>query len=339
MALLDFLTNGAAIPPGSGVIDKTTTNPLPDWYTNYATDLLSKQNSVLNTDYAKAPGPRIAELTPDQQAAFDATRLGATAGTTALNNAVTATGNIKPGGLTAAQPYLNSASGSSVSNINDYMNPYTQNVVDRMGDLAQRTLQEKLLPTVNDSFISAGQAGSSRNAEMLGRALRDTSESTTAAQLGALQQGYTDALGTSGTDKTRAANLASTAGNLGGTDTTSALSAANQLGSLSQDQQNMALKGAGALNTIGGQQRDVNQQNLDQVLKDFMAQKGYKQDQIDKALGTFKEAKIGTPTTSNESGVTPVSSQGYQPSGLSQATSAATGILGLIDAYNKAFPG
>jgi hypothetical protein len=70
-----------------------------------------------------------------------------------------------------------------------------------------------------------------------------------------------------------------------------------------------------------------------------MAQKGYPQEQINAALGTFKEAKVGTPTTSNESGVTPVANQGYQPSGLSQLGSAATGIAGLFEQYNKMFPG
>jgi hypothetical protein len=225
-----------------------------------------------------------------------------------------------------------------VSNINDYMNPYTQNVVDRLGDVAGRTLREKLLPAVNDSFISAGQAGSSRNAEILGRTLRDTSESTTQAQLGALQQGYTQALDTSGTDKSRAATLASTAGGLGNTDTTAGLNIANQLGTLGQDQQSFALKGAGALNTIGTQQQTLNQQNLDQALKDFMAQKGYPQEQIDKALGTLSNVKGAVPTSSNESGVQPVANTGYAPSGLSQLGSAASGITGLLDILNGKSP-
>lgn len=336
MAFLDFSTEGAPIPATSAAIDKTTTSTLPDWYTNYGMDLLGKQTNVLNTDYATAPGPRIAKMTPDQIAAFAATRLGATAGQPALDTAVQNTTALKPGGLTAAQPYLSQAGATSVSGLEQYLNPYTQNVINRMGSDAERTLREKLLPAVNDSFISAGQAGSSRNAEILGRTLRDIARDTTDAQMGALQTGYTNAMGASSADQTRFANLASTAGNLGGTDATTGMNIANQLGDLGLAQQTMGLKGAGALNTIGGQQQTLNQQNLDQVLKDFLTQKGYKQEQINAAMGAINNISKAVPTSERESGITPVTNQGYAPSGLSQTISGATATTGLISALDEA---
>ena len=44
MAFSDFSTEGAPIPATSAVVGKTTTSTLPDWYSNYAVDLLSKRN-------------------------------------------------------------------------------------------------------------------------------------------------------------------------------------------------------------------------------------------------------------------------------------------------------
>lgn len=333
MAFLDFLTEGAPIPATSGVIDKNTVNTMPDWYTNYAMDLLGRQQGVLNTPYATSPAPRVAGFTGDQQAAFGATRTAAAAGQPTLANAVSATSNFtSPGGLAAAQPYLNRAANTSVAGLDQYMNPYTQNVVDRMGVMAGRTLREQLLPAVNDSFISAGQAGSSRNAEIFGRTLRDISESTTAAQKGALQEGYGQALTASGTDLNRSADLSRIVGALSQDDSRTGLSAASQLGTLAEQQQKMGLTGAGALSTIGGQQQQLNQQNLDVAQQDFLRQQGFPQEQIDKAMAAINNTYKAVPTAMKESGVTPIASQGYQPSGLSQFGSTAAGIGSILAA-------
>jgi len=337
MAFLDFSTEGAPIPATSGVIDKTTTSTLPDWYTNYGMDLLGRQTNVLNTPYATFQGPRVAGFTPDQTSAFDATRTAATAGQPALSSAVGATSNfLTPGGLNAAQPYINRAGNTSVSGLEQYMNPYTQNVVDRMGSDAERTLREKLLPAVNDSFISAGQAGSSRNAEILGRTLRDVARDTADAQMGARQTGYTNALTASSNDLTRQGTLAELIGGLSQKDTTTGLSAANQLGSLAEAQQAMGLKGAGALSTIGGQQQNINQQNLDVAMKDFLAQRGYPQEQITAAMAAINNISKTVPTSERESGITPVANQGYAPSGLSQTGSVLSGTGSILAAINEA---
>ena len=67
MAFLDFLTEGAPIPAGTGIVSKTTATALPDWYTNYAQDLLAGQRAISTTPYQTYTGPRIADFTPTQQ--------------------------------------------------------------------------------------------------------------------------------------------------------------------------------------------------------------------------------------------------------------------------------
>ncbi len=336
MAFIDFLTEGQPIPAGSGVRDLTSTTALPEWYTNYAMQLLSDQTAVGATPYSSFPGARVAGFTPDQQAAFDAARTGATAGQGALSTAIDrTTGSAGVSGLAAAQPYFNTASKTSVSNIGDYLNPYTNDVVNRLGDVAGRTLREKLLPAVNDSFISAGQAGSSRNAEILGRTLRDVSESTTAAQKGALQEGYGQALTASGVDLNRAGDIGRNVGALAQQDATTGLAGGLQLAKLGEQQQDMALKGAGALSTIGGAQQSLDQKNIDTAMADFLTQKGYPQSQIDAMLKTLTGvgAAGAVPKSVNESGVEPMQNQGYAPSGLSQIGSAATGIAAIANLF------
>lgn len=99
-----------------------------------------------------------------------------------------------------AQPYFqtsanltNQAAQTGMGGIESYMNPYTDQVVNRIGDLASRNLKENLLPNIQDQAIRSGTFGGSRSGEAIGRALRDTQESTLAQQSAALQQGYTQA--------------------------------------------------------------------------------------------------------------------------------------------------
>lgn len=77
--------------------------------------------------------------------------------------------------------------------VDAYMNPYTDKVVDRIGDLAARTLTEKLLPGIREGAVSTGTFGGRRQAEITGRTIRDLSETTTAAQAEALRAGYNEA--------------------------------------------------------------------------------------------------------------------------------------------------
>jgi hypothetical protein len=96
-----------------------------------------------------------------------------------------------------ATPYMQQASQLSsqgaqtgLGGIQDYMNPYQDQVVNRIGELAGRNLRENLLPNIQDKAIQAGTFGGSRSGEAIGRALRDSQESALAQQAAALQQGY-----------------------------------------------------------------------------------------------------------------------------------------------------
>lgn len=381
-----FMSEGQAIPAGSALTDITKQTVLPDWYSNYAMDVLANQRATSARpfqEYVDASGraiPRVADFAPDQQKGFQATREGAFTFRPELGTAVNKTQDVfgrsamgvaepsfqqsgqytaqstAPTGLSMAQPYLGQAGQTAVQNINQYMNPYTEQVVNRIGALGARTLQEQLLPAISDQMTAAGQFGGTRQAELTGRAIRDTMEGISAQQAQALQQGYTSSAGLAQADLERQAQLAQTAGGLGfqqqgalarageqmgalggqmanvyGADTSNQLEAAGQLARMAQQRQEQELTGAGALQQIGAQQQALAQKNLDIAREDFLARQAYPQQQIDAMTRTMQGVAGGVPTATQEYGIQPTSYRPeYPASTASQIASGLTGAAGLV---------
>lgn len=187
--------NGSSVAPTVAPSASTTQNVLPDWYTNYAMQIIANQQAQTASPYPTYQGPRVAGLSPDQQQAMELTRqvarpaglrgvegmIQGAAGNSAAGaaspwlsraGALSATGaadpslsagagylaqSTDPTGLALASPFLGAASGRSVDSVSAYMDPYQDQVVNRFGDLAARQVREKLLPELTDRFISAGQ--------------------------------------------------------------------------------------------------------------------------------------------------------------------------------------
>lgn len=325
MALLDFLTEGSA--PPTVPVSSTQTSVLPDWYTNYAMQLLSNQQAVMNNPYATYQGPRVAGFTPTQQQAFAQTGQAATAYQPMLQAATQGVQQAAnaPGGLQLAQPYLGRAGQSLADTTTQFMNPYTEAVVNRIGDLGARTLREKLMPAIGDQAISAGQYGGSRQAEAIGRALRDVSEGITAQQAQALESGYGQAQTAALGELTRQAGLGQTVAGLGAADISQQAALMGQLAGLGGQAQALGLTGAGALSQVGQQQQQLGQANLDVAYQDFLRQQGYPQAQIDAALKTFGGVASGVPTGMVKTGT-------EQAGAVSPSLLATLGNLGLTAA-------
>ena len=145
-----------------------------------------------------------------------------------------------------ATPYMQQASQLSnqgaqtgLGGIQDYMNPYTDQVVNRIGELAGRNLKENLLPNIQDKAIQAGTFGGSRSGEAIGRALRDSQESALAQQSSALQQGYGQAGQQLQADRARQLQAAQQQAGFG--QQTAGLSAADQQRLMAAGQQQAAI--------------------------------------------------------------------------------------------------
>lgn len=167
--------------------------------------------------------------------------------------------------LTAASPYLQGAAQTSASQVGQYMSPYQQGVLDVIAKQGARNLQENILPQVSESFIKAGQFGSSRMGDIGSRAIRDTQEAVLNAQAQAAQQGYGQALSAAQADLARQAQLAGTVGSISGADLSRILQGGAQYGQLGQTAGQLTgqqMQQLANLGQLSGQMTGQQMQNL-----------------------------------------------------------------------------
>jgi hypothetical protein len=95
--------------------------------------------------------------------------------------------------LQGAQQALTQSQQYDPTELQKYLNPYTQDAAQATLSGINRNLTENLLPGINSTFAGAGQFGSSRNADFTNRALRDTQQAGANALAAANYGAYTDA--------------------------------------------------------------------------------------------------------------------------------------------------
>ena len=208
----------------------------PSWYTDYLSNLAKGVTTGIS-------GASYANAQPLQTAAFEKAATTTNTYPGYFDRALQATSNIGQADIVArpVDPVTGLPVEGGKSRVEQFMNPYTTQVVDALGALGQRNIQQFLAPQATASAVGTGQFGSKRGAEVLGQAINTGLANTQAAQSQALQQGYTEAL--------RAAQA----------DQTQKLNAAQQYGSLATAGQAANLADINALATLGSQQQTINQ--------------------------------------------------------------------------------
>jgi hypothetical protein len=165
-------------------------------------------------------------------------------------DAGTVAGGLQPLGVQGALKNIQNLSTADItkagteggqSRIEEFMNPYTRQVVDAIGELGKRNINQYLAPGAVGSAVGSGQFGSKRGAEILGQSINQGLQNIGALQSQALQSGYTQALQAAQAeqDKRLAQNLG--------------------YGNLSQVGQGMTLADLNALATMGSQQQTIAQ--------------------------------------------------------------------------------
>lgn len=330
MAFLNFLTQGQPLPSTTSSL---TTSQVPQYLSDYLYNLMSGAYSAAQEEYIPyttetgAAAPRIAGFTPEQQKAFGMTNTAAGAYQPQLQAAEQTAQ--QAGGISAmgaAQPYFNQASQTLPSTIQNYMNPYQQNVIDTMGTEAQRQLQEKILPAIGDQFTRAGQFGSSRQQEIAQRGVRDVASDLEANIGKQLAQGYTTAGQQAQADLARQASIGQAAGTLAGTEAQQKAALANVQAGLGQKEQALGLTGAAATETVGAQQQAMNQKNLDLAYNDFLQQRDYPKQQLSYLSNIVRGLPSGGSTTS---GTTSSMGSTYSASPLASLASAGLSAAAL----------
>jgi hypothetical protein len=216
------LFQGAALPDVTTTVQKQET--APEFYTNYLQDIANLGQSAVQQS-------GVAGFSPLQQQALQM----------APNLAFSGTGS-----LGQASQMITGAGGTAAPEIvQGYMNPYTNAVVDEMGRLTQRNVQENVLPALGGAAVGSGQFGSRRQQQITGNTLRDIQADLTGKQYQALSGGYDTA--------TKAAQA----------DLQRQLQAGQGLTQLGQEQFQTGTGGLNALFNIGAKEQELGQKALD----------------------------------------------------------------------------
>lgn len=265
MSTADFLFNNQA--PAAWTSPSWSNTQSPEWWQAAAQGLIARASQVAGQEYQPYQGPRIAGLDPMQKNAINAADdYGA---------GVNSTFDAAKANIGQAGNLFNS------EDFNQFKSPYIDGVVDRIADLGQRNLIEKLLPSVNDTFIRAGQFGSSGNADFTLRALRDTNESILGEQATALQNAQKDAMSNYQTAQGRQLQAGQQLGALG-----------QMVGTENRNQLNNQL-------AMGAVNQNQEQRNLDLAAQDFTNQVNYPAKQLEMLNSIIRgyAGKLGETTT------------------------------------------
>ena len=257
----------AGLFQGDPLPDVTTTTQTqataPEFYTNYLQDIANLgQNAVQQGG--------VAGFSPLQQQAFQMVPDVAFSGA---------------GSLGAASQLMGQAGATTMPDVvADYMNPYTRGVVDEMGRLQQRSIQENILPNLGAAAAGSGQFGSRRQAQVTGNSLRDLQSDLLGKQMQALQSGYSEA------------------GKFAQQDLTRALQAGQGFTQLGQEQQQLGLGGLKAISEYGGPQQALGQKMLDypmaqaqaysQLMKQYQVPMGQVQQRVGPEAGAYSNSPL-----------------------------------------------
>lgn len=255
MGIFDFLFGSSQGSQGSS----TTTTSLPPWLQEHLQGIASRGRDLSLEPYPQYGGPRVAGLTPDQEASFARTRQAAGAYEGDINAARAGIAGI-PREFTADYA-------------RQYMNPYTQTALqDSLGEInRQADIQER---GIQDELIRTGNFGGSRAGIRLGEHDRNTATLRNQFINQANVQNFQQAQAQFNADRNAQAALAQQRAGIGGL--------AQQYG----------LTGAQGLAASGQAQQAQQQTSLDTAYQDFLRQQQYPYQQ----LGYYSNILQGVPS-------------------------------------------
>lgn len=300
----------------------TTATTTPQYYTDYITNLANK-----GTQYGVggANAPAFADATPLQQAAFQGVASQAGTYAPALEAASTSLGKAYNTDITGAvNPYLTSGTSSSADLVNNYMNPYTSNVVDKIRLANQQNIAQNLSPGITAGAVGSGQFGSQRGANALALGISNADIGALAQQAAALQSGYSDALKAAQAQRANQMQAAQMAGNAATQQAQNYRDVGTQAMNFAQQKQTQSLADINTMAILGAQQQQI-AQNKQLFPLDVLA----------KQAGVLSGAQI--PTTQQQ---TMTGSPLSAIAGLGSLAIGASKIPGVADWFSGLkFPG
>ena len=271
---------------------------IPDELKPFYKDILGKSQALyqdsVSQGYQPYTGPSLAEFTPEQQQAF--TGLAGLQGSTA------------PIFQEAMQMTRDAAAPITTEQIEEYMNPYQQAVVDIEKREAQKQYESQVVPQLAAQAAKIQPFGGSRQAILEGMAADTQQRLLGDIQAKGSAQAYQDAV------------------NLINNQRTASGQAAGQLATMAPNQFKTQLAEFGALQGVGEEKQKLAQQALNEAYGQYLKEQEFPYQQ----LGRYQSVVTGAPISTREY-VPPVE----QPS----ATNQLLGGLGTLASTYGAFGG
>ena len=251
----------------------------------------------------------------------------------------------------AASPYeAASAATNTPQGISSYMSPYLNSELSGISNLAQQNWNQFTAPSINNSFISAGQSGSGRNAQVIGQQANLAEQALTANLANAANSAYATAgqqansaasnlsgLGslagsTAASEASNLQNIGTGLGNLQATQSGALGNAATNLANTANTVQNTGITGASALSAIGQQQQNQNQANINTAIQNFNAQNLWPETQ-ESFMNSIINGLPSTGGSQTQAGQTPTTTN--MIGSTSPLSTLAGGLLGAAGVTAK----
>jgi hypothetical protein len=292
-------------PPPAAQAATSTTSEFPDELKPYIEDILERAKTRAESrdeaGFQVFPGPRLADFTPEQQAAQQ--------GITGLVNA----GLSSDPTLASAKTYMAPAFGATLASqqsftpaaAQQFMSPYMQSVVDIQKREAERkgSTQRQDIATQG---VASGGFGGSRQAILESEQMRNEAQLLSDIQKTGSQSAFEQAAGQF--ERERARNL----------------SGGQQFAGLAELAPRLATAELGALSGVGAQKQQQDQRATDIAYQQFLEEEQYPE----RVLQEYSSIIRGFPLTPNVFGA---SQQSTPPPNL------ATQVAGLVGAGASGF--
>jgi len=290
---------GGSPPPPPATQSVTQQTEFPTELKPYIKDILGKAQAIQEQreeeGYIAYEGPRIAEFTPEQQQAFEGI-----------------SGLVGQGAQyfdPATKLAASSAIAPGAGEVQEYMSPYMQNVVDiqqreakRQGDVAAQEIGARA--------VGAGGFGGSRQAILEAEQQRNLQTQLGDIQARGLAAAYEDAQARIAAQRQRE------------------LAASGQFTQLGQIAPKQALSELTALEAVGAQQQAQAQQGLNIALQEFQEEQLFPEKTLQQYQSVIRGFPLNPTTYTTTQTTTPA------PSYLQQAAGLGTTALGLAGAFN-----
>jgi hypothetical protein len=332
---------GGGSPSTPADTTSTTTAELPEWARGYAKDTLAKASTLTDigtNPYQQYGGERIAGFQPMQQQAFEgaanmqpSAQVGLGSGIAGMAG-VDALGTNYQGGQFQGGQFDTQAA-------QQYMNPYTQNVVDYQKSQALRDFQAAQ-PMRQATAVQQGAFGGSRSAIVDAEAQRTLNSQLQGIEATGQQAAFQNAQQQFNQDMARRLQAQQMGeqsrqygAGLGMQGLQTGLQAASTLGQLGQTQYGQQMGINQLQSQYGQQQQQQAQRPLDMAYQDFMNQQNYPYKQLGFMSDMIRGLPLGQQSTSQmyqapPSALQTVGALGLGAYGVNQLSKADGGLAG-----------